>query len=456
MNPWAKKSLLISGFCFIVMMGTRFVLGAWHPLLYGFLALLLFGIAVSIVLDYKLYLEFLSIKTAKKGLSLGWSLLLFIIFLIGVSYLGNRFNKSFDLTEEGINSLSEQTTDILKSLDSDLVFYIFYKGDKISQQVTAMKQELKNGLALYKQNSSKVKIVFVDTYKNNLKAEEYLSDLPDKNQQELFVFVNYKDRKIRVDIPFSEESLTAAMIKAKKREFKEILFLTGHGERDLNNAEPEGLKFLKQSLTDSGFIPKEWNFTQMNLPSTIPSLIISIGPRQPFLEAEKSWLKDYLSKGGSLLLSLDPKERHGLKDFLKNYGVLFNDDFILSQVGLFYGGPTKAIGTLFDTDNPITKRFLGKQQAVFFEKASSLDIEPSALENFKFSYLVRSLNKSFTAPELKKNIKVGNLKSLTMAVEVQPKQTDPLSENDDKKSKKKGFRLVVFSDSNFFDKPLYL
>ena len=454
MSPLGKITLLISSFCLIIMMGARFVLGAWHPLLYIFLVLFLLGFIVSIFFDYKLYLEFLSIKTAKKGLSLGWSLLLLIVFLIGISYLGNRFNKSYDLTEEGINSLSEQTIDILENLDTDIAFYIFYKGDKTSQQVKAIKQELKNDLALYKQNSSNIKTVFVDTYKDNLKAEEYLSKLPDKNQQELFVFVNYKGRKIRVDAPFSEETLSSAMIKAQKRVFKEIFFLVGHGERSLDSSEPSGLKILNQSLKDSGFILKEWNFNQQGAPSKKPSLVISIGPQKPFLKAEKTWLKTYLSKGGSLLLSLDPKENHNLQTWLKNYGVLFKNDFILSQIGLFYGGLTKALGIIFNPDNPITKRFDSKQ-TVFFERASALDFTEKATKQFQTSYLVKSHSNSFTVPKLTQKIKMGNLKSHNMAIEIKTKDSDSSkskpaqSKKQNTYSKESDFHLVVFGDSDF-------
>ena len=453
MHPWSKIALLISGFFLIIMLGARFVLGAWHSPLYGFLALFALGFAASVFLDYKLYLEFLSIKTAKKGLNLGWSLLILIIFLVGISYLGNRFNKSFDLTEEGINSLSEQTQDVLKNLDSDLFVHIFYKGDKISPQTAGFKQELKSDLALYKQNRSKVKVAFMDTYKNNLKAEEYLSDLPDKNQQELFVFVNYKGRKVRAERPWTEESLTSAIIKVQKREFKEILFLIGHGEKDLNSEEPSGLKILNQALKDSGFIVKEWNFIQQGAPPKSPSLIISIGPSQPFLEAEKTWFKEHLSQGGSLFFSLDPKEKHKLTKWLKkNYGVIFNDDFILNQMGLLYGGYTKAIGVYFDRTNPITKRFQQGKQAVLFEKASSLDVDTEDFKNFQFSYLVKTSNSSFTVPELKENIKVENLRSLNLAVEVQPKREDSShkkAREQKKDSQKKGFHLAVFGDSDF-------
>jgi len=444
MSVYGKISLLISGFCFIVMAGARFVLGTWHPLLYGFLLIFALGFILSLILDFKIYLEFLSMKTARKGLSLGWSLIIFILFLIALSYLGNRFNQSWDLTEEGINSLSEQSTKALENLDDNLTFYIFYKGEKISQRAQMIKQELKNNLNLYKQNSSKVKVVFVDTYKEHLKAEAYLSDLPDKNQQEIFVFVNYKNRKIRAEIPFGEEALTSALIKSQKREFKKILFLTGHGEKELDNENPDGLKILDQALKDSGFITEQWSIFQQGPPPKTTELVISIGPVKPFLDAEKTWLKQFLSQGGNFILSLDPKEKHQLGNWLKSYGVIFNNDFILSQLGLLYGGATKALGTVFDYNNPITKTFKEKRQAVFFEQSSSIDLSPKALKDFTVSYLVKSHNQSFTTPNLtnKKTIqeRSSDLKSLVMAIELSEKTKD---EN------KKAFRFVLFGDSDF-------
>lgn len=452
MNSLSKFCLLISGFCLIVMASVRLVLGGWHPFLYGFLAVFFLSLLASIILNYKLYLEFLSVKTAKKGLSFGWSLMVLIVFLAAVAYLGNRFNKSLDLTEEGLNSLSEQSLDILKTLDSELQFLVFYKGDKISPQATALKKELKSDFQLYKQNNSKIKALFIDTYKNNLKSKEYLSDLPDKNRQELFIFVNYKDRKVRVDEPFSEEALTSAVIKASKREFKDILFLTGHGERDLNEEGPEGLQILNRSLTDSGFNLKEWSFAQQGAPSKNPSMVIILGPNQDLLEPEKAWLKEYLNRGGKLFLSLDQQESQGLQDWLKNYGVLFKNNFIFSEQNVFISKiitPT-VYGVEFDKDNPITKRFVGKRKAVLFEKPSALDFDSSALENFKVSYLIKSHRNTFAVKELTQKIKSpGTLNSFNIAIEVQPKTTENKTPKQDDTTSKEGFRLVVFGDSNF-------
>ena len=164
-----------------------------------------------------------------------------------------------------------------------------------------------------------------------------------------------------------------------------------------------------------------------------------------FLPAEINWLKEYLSKGGSLLLSLDSKEKHGLEGFLKGYGLIFNNNFILSQLGVLYGGPTRALGVVFDKNNPITKKIPAKQ-AVFFETASSLDVEPSAFDKFKFSYLVRTHDQSFTAPQLKRDVKIGRLESLTMALSASSKSA---SSSDKDKKKERKFQLVLFGDSDF-------
>ena len=460
MSSWGKVGLLLSGFCLIVMAGSRSILGIWHPFLYGFLALFVVGLLVSLVIDYKFYLDFLSMKTTRNGLSLGWSLALLIILLVAFGYLGNRFNKSFDLTEEGINSLAIQTKQVIDNLEKELKIYAFYKGDKISQQSLALKQRLKESLFLYKQESSKVKVFYVDTYKDNQLAEKFLQNLADKNEKEIFVFVEYAGRRVRADEPFEEQSLTSAIIKVKKRETKEIYFIVGHGERNLSSEKPDGLKTFEQYLNDSGFILKEWSFIQDGAPKNHPPLVLIIGPNRPFLDAELNWFKKYLSEQGRLIVAIDPKEKHNLQGFLKNYGVIFKNDFIVSQIGLIYGGVAKALGVNFDRLNSITKRFFDTRGAAFFEKASSLDVVPSAFNKFRYSYLVRSHDKSFSVPKLSNNIQVQNYKPLIIALEVNPKIKDDKKndhkdhedheDHEEKDSKEvEGFRFAVFGDSDF-------
>ena len=289
----------------------------------------------------------------------------------------------------------------------------------------------------------------------------------------MFVFVEYENRWVRVDEPFTEESLTSAIIKTRKREKKEIYFLVGHGERDLKDDKAEGLKTFEQYLMDSGFVLKEWSFIQDGKPQTSPALVVAIGPRRPFFQEELNWLKDYLQQGGRLLLALDPGEKHNLQEFLKKEFYLdFQDNFIVSQIGYMYGGVTKALGLFFDRSNSITKRFQEGKDIVLFDKASVVDVAKEALDTYKVSYLLKSHQSSFPVPHLTNKIKVGDFNKLSMAIEITSKkkaseeeekppeanEKDPShdkstqkasSKKKDSTDKQKNFRLVIFGDSDF-------
>ena len=449
MHALSKISLLIAGFSLIVMSATRFVLGAWSPVLYSFLVLFFLSLFVSFILDYKLYLKFLSMKTAKKGLSLGWSLLLLLVFLTAISYLGKRYNKTFDLTSEKLNSVSEQTQTALKNLTDPLTFYIFYKGDKQTEQTKLIQIDLKASLDLYKEVNSKVKVKVLDTNKNPLKAEEYLAQLPDREKESLFVFVKYKDKKIRVNTPFQEESLTSAVIKSQKRGFKQIFFLTGHEERKLNGTDPGGLKIFNQSLEDSGFKIVEWDFARKGVPKEKPVLIASLGPKKNFLEEEKAWLKSYLKEGGRLVLALDPKDNHNLKDFFLDYGVSYEDNYIVSQLSAMYGTNLMTVfGLAFDRTHSITEKFSSEKKTAFFEKASALKVLSDKADLFKISHLVKTDSKSLALSSLedpKKMLKQvfsnqKNLSTYTVALSVKPKEA---------KKGENAFEMVLFGDSDF-------
>ena len=462
MKSLGKLSLLLSGFSLIVALGARYILGGWMPILYIFLGLFLLSLIASVVLDYKSYLEVLSLKTTKDSLSLGWSLGLLLVFLVALGFLSMRFDKTFDLTEGQINSLSPQSRDILKILDEDLFIRIFYNGDKISIRARSLKDRLRDSLSLYQKESFKVKVRFIDSYVENVLAEKYLSHLPDKTQKEIFVFVEYQGKWVRVEGPFEEEAFTSAIIKVKKREKKEIYFLVGHGEKDLKDEKAEGLRIFEQYLLDSAFTLKEWSFIQDGKPPQPPALILLIGPRRPLIQEEQDWLKEYLNGGGRMLMALDPGEKHNIKEFLKEFDLDFQNNFILSQLSYFYGG--KTMGIFFDTTNPITKRFQVGKDMVLFDRASVVDVTNAGMGKYKVSYLIRSHQSSFTVPELTKEVPVGDLSRQSMALEIQPEPVvkdkesheghlhegeKPSKEKESDSEKQKPFRLVVFGDSDF-------
>lgn len=83
------------------------------------------AVAVAIVLDARLYWDFLTMRTTKHGMNMGAWIVLVLTALVCVNYLASRHNKTWDLTQEKLNSLSDQSVNLLKGLKDDVEFKVF-------------------------------------------------------------------------------------------------------------------------------------------------------------------------------------------------------------------------------------------------------------------------------------------------------------------------------------------
>jgi len=242
MSRWGKVSWLVFCLSVVILFAVRFILGGWNNYLFVPLALTFVGFIGALSFDYKLYLEFLTMRTTKHGMNMGLMILLVLVMLVSVNFLGSRYNKTFDLTEEKLHSLSEQSVDVLKALTKDIQLMVFYRGADDQDAKTGVKEFLRR----YKENSKKVKVTYVNAYIDHAKAKEYLKDVGNPNQ--MHVFVEYEGRKVKVETPFDEEKFTSAMVKATRKNPKKVYFLTGHGERDMDGQDESGIKSFKQAV----------------------------------------------------------------------------------------------------------------------------------------------------------------------------------------------------------------
>jgi hypothetical protein len=64
-------------------------------------------------------------------------------------------------------------------------------------------------------------------------------------------------------------------------------------------------------------------------------VLMVMGPGQPFADHEIELLRDYLERGGSLLVALRPRVRSGLEAFLEEYGVKPADAVVLDGMEYF-------------------------------------------------------------------------------------------------------------------------
>lgn len=434
MSRLAKILFLSSGLSLITFMVIRFLLNGFHPGLwipFGLFAICLIG---AIWVDRRMYIEFLSMKTTKHGMNMGGMILSVVAMLAAVNFLSVRHYKTFDFSLAQINTLSEQSIKLLKSLDSDLKITFFYKeGTDEAQQSRRAFQAL---IKRYQDISSKVILDFVEVNKRPDLAEQY-----GVNKGTGVVFVEYKGKRNRIE-KIEEQEITGAIAKALREKEKNVYFVTGHGGGGLDDTrDPNGFAALKNLLEGNRYRLAELPLaTKGAIPPDADAVLI-IGIKQAFLPIEVQALEKYLQEGGSLFVAVDPSVDHGLGDLLSKAGVKLSNNYVITVMQTPYGqvsDPSVTPGTEFSTTNNITKVF-GKNDMVLFQMPQAIT-KGQLSEAGSFDELVKTDNNSFGFPDNKFE-GTGEKGPFALVAAVKGKWPSATKE----------FQMVVAGDSDFLN-----
>ncbi len=451
---WISRiSLGLSAICFLIVILTRLFLGGWIDLLWWPLALFLIGLVVHIIVDIRMYWAFLTSKTARSGMSFGMSLLTVLVILSCIGYLSVLEDKSFDLTEEKLHSLSPQTISLLQSMvKGDLKIVILYNG----KPALAAKNNVRRAFDVYKETVPQLQIESVDALVKNQIAKEYLGSLSQRASFNVFAFAVYQSKKAHIENPVDENSVLKAFTQVSIRVQKNVYFTIGHGEKDFSSQQSSGVSFLKKLLDEASFNVIEWNFIekQAPLPKDAAALLI-IGPTKPFFEQEIKWIREYIQKQGRVFFALDPGVNHNLTPLLKeSLSVDFKNNFLWSAVSRLVGKSQSSVfGIQYSPQHPITRLFESlKIGSSIFDEVSEVSISNSVNPQWKTFNLVYSVPAAALS-SLGVSSKSSQVKNAVIAIAVQERdeqsQETSQTESKDKKSIERGFAGVVFGDSDF-------
>ncbi|MGE0171520.1 MAG: GldG family protein [Oligoflexales bacterium] len=308
-----------------------------------------------IVFDIEHIKRFFLRKGSKYGLSSGVSLALGILVLVGACFLANkpRFNKTYDVTRSGANTLSEQSLKIIdnaKEAKTSIEVVGFFLED-------GQKDSFQDLLRLYTTKGLDAKTTFVNPQEDPTRARA------ENITQGNTVIVKLGKQEARITT-FNEEKFTNAIVNVMKNKEKKVYFTAGHGEPELENAEGEGLKTLTEALKGQKYVVESLPILEKGAIPDDADLLVIAGPQYDFKDQELNLLKDYLKKAKPLLVMIDAVVNvPALNGLLKDYGISFNDDLLIlrpddPRVQLL--GQDNAIISDFDSFNPVTKDFAGK------------------------------------------------------------------------------------------------
>jgi ABC-type uncharacterized transport system involved in gliding motility auxiliary subunit len=352
----------LAGFIGVAMILAGFfryiILGIWVG--DGFMgkltpAMLIIGavlIVVSAAFNFRAILGFFGGRQGKLGANTVVLSVAVLGLVVAANYVGYRRHKRFDLTSEGLYSISDQTKKVVASLPKDVKVVYFNKED--NQQFSDLMSE-------YKYSGPRLTYERIDPNQRPEMARQY------KVRRMGDIVVASGDRS-EIISDTAEQAVTNAILKVTRDSLKTICFVEGHGEKSLSDKQAEGYSTVEQRLKDENYQIKTVLLArEQQVPSECAALVVA-GPKQPVTPPEAAMVGKYLDGGGKALLLLDPETDPQLDEVLKSWNIQSSDNVVLdvSGVGQMFGAGALAPVVSEYGSQTITKDF-GRTMSVFPE-----------------------------------------------------------------------------------------
>lgn len=328
-----------------------------------------------IALEYQSLLTIVRSSYFKNAIADGVNLFLVFAILGLVNYLVFMNNKSVDITETKVHTLSEQSRSIIANFDDEIKITLFAKRSEWEAYL-----ELLNQYKLVNQN---IVIKAVDVEENPALAK--VQGISETGS----ILINYKDKKI-IGKASNELEITNTLLKLQRSRSIKVGFTYGHGEIDLFQADKNGGTFLKNRLIERNYhIAKVDLLGVEEIPSDVDLLLV-LGPNKGLLDLEVEKVKKYLDKGGSLFFAFGPNfdnlNWQNMVELLAKNGANITNTIVLDRLSKVQGSEaTIPIITTFNPESSITKNVKGR---LLFPLTSA--ITKSELENVEYRWLARS------------------------------------------------------------------
>lgn len=295
--------------------------------------------------------------------------LMILGILVALNYWAFKRDGRFDVTREKLYSLSDQTIKTLRGLDKDIEVLACFK------EVGPDRKEFQDMINGYRRRTERIKVRFVDPDKEPGVAKKYKVS----EYGTVVLISGDQDVRIKLEDPMSggivdnsEEELTNAIIRLSKNTQETVYFLTGHGERDIQDeTESKAFGRLKHAFEDGSYVVKNLMLLkELSIPKD-NSILVVADPKKPLTQKEIEVIKKYLDDGGKGIFMVEPRSGEDLVTLLKGYGFDINDDIIIDPSSKLAGGGDVAPIVAEYPAHEITSEF---KFATLFPYSRSVDV----------------------------------------------------------------------------------
>lgn len=357
----------------------------------SWLAYLLWGVGASLLVTW-IVLEWSAIKVVstrkgtRYGASSGVNFILCVLLIVGIAFLSSRprFNRSWDVTQDRLNTLSDQSLKIVEKIAKDQA-QIQVLGFFVDQ---VKKQSFSDLVALYRSAGAQIDMTFIDP-----QADPTLAISENVTTADTVIVKNGAQESRITN--FTEERITNAFLRVLKTENKSLYFTSGHGERDLDSPEAEGYRLAKAELESERYEVRSLSLLEAEVIPDQVDLLVIAGPKYDFRPEEINQLQNYLNAGRPLLVMVDALvPLPNLQSLLEDYGLSIQNDLVAinpnNPLARQPDWQYSALVTEFDEFSPVTRDFVNQGMvAMLMPFSRSIDLVEGNSKGLRPTVLAR-------------------------------------------------------------------
>lgn len=338
-----------------------------------------------------------------RGARFGYNAALYSIVFIGLVIVANIFvlqnNKRWDLTEEGVYSLSEKSVAIVKGLSKPLRL-VAIDTSKMAMVGGGMNPEkARDLLELYKyHNPQEVSFEIIDPRTKPVEVDRL------GMKQGNLLYLEYGEgtqSAISRINQIDEQSVTNAIVKLTKGSAKKLYYVEGHGEPPLEEQSEAGMSSFVDALQDEHLVVESLLLPQVGKIPEDAAAVILAAPKLKIQDAEQQHLVQYVEGGGRLIMLANPEDGGSpeVQVLAKKFGIDVGNDVILdAESQLFTGGPQIFVAMEFGA-HPISSKLSPRQPPVF-AFASSVRAPESPMAEVTYSELLKTGKNSWAEKDV--------------------------------------------------------
>ncbi|MCO6427215.1 GldG family protein [Nitrosomonas communis] len=269
----------------------------------------------------------------------GLFVVLLLILMGMLGYLAMEFRTQWDISQSGRNSLSEASLEVLQKLNGPVSVTVYATPQ--DAQLGDIRKIISDFMTAYQRVKPDLELNFIDPVEQpNLAQEAGV-----RMNGEMVITFNGRSEHLTT---INEQTFTNALMRLARSEQKQLMMLSGHGERKLDGIANRDLGDFGRKLAEAGFKSEALNFASTpEIPSNTSVLIVA-SPQTDLLAGEVEKLLDYIEHGGNLLWLVDQEPLYGLLPLAEKLGLTFTPGVVVDPQAKRLRAPiTFALGTIY-------------------------------------------------------------------------------------------------------------